>query len=97
MDEDISPAQYEAKTRGTSRETVKYLSNHHFAALIIFLTVLLLGNLWFEAFKVILEQYVFKRKLTGIDWLLIAIGTTLLIWFIIRYVMKISLPAAFTL
>lgn len=45
---DSSIQQIEARTRGTQESTVRFLTNSHFIAIIIFVAAIVTANLWTE-------------------------------------------------
>ena len=90
--------QWEARTTGEQKGTIKYLTQNHLVAIVIFTGVIVIGTLWAGTYIAFLRKYIFRgEEMSPLQWLLVALITTFILWFLIRYVFRVPITAAFSL
>lgn len=91
--------QLEAIFEGKEEETIKFLSKHHFFAIIIFIFAIVTANLWGEVvINISTKIYGVKREDLKL-WQMILTATvfTLVAYIIIIYIIKVPITSAFSL
>jgi hypothetical protein len=93
-----SKQQLEARTVGTQESTVRFLTSNHLIAIIVFVVAIMTANLWTEVvISAVTNLFNVKRDEIGfIKWLIIAFVFTVVAYFIIVYVFRVPITAAFS-
>lgn len=91
--------QVEARTRGTEKGTISFLTNNHMIAITIFILAIMSANIWTETLvKGIAKIFNVKQEeLDFVKWLIFASIFTLFTYFVIVYIFKVPITAAFGL
>jgi hypothetical protein len=88
----------EARMQGTQESTVRYLTNHHLVAIIVFICAIIAANLWADvivtAFATVLN--VERDKIGFLRSFLLALVFTFITYVLIVYVFKVPITAAFS-
>ncbi|XWV26732.1 putative orfan [Tupanvirus soda lake] len=93
-----SQQQYEARTKGSQESTVRFLTGHHLIAIIVFVMAIVTANLWTEVI-ISATATIFgvrREEISFIKWLSLTLLFTLFAYFVIVYIFKIPITAAFS-
>lgn len=95
-----SPRQMEARVTGEQRETVKYLNRNPLIGIIVFSLAIVGGLIWGQLIIDTVSTYIFKTTLNNMkprQWLIFAVVYTIIMYILLRYVIRVPLTSAFSL
>jgi len=94
-----SKRQLEARIKGTEKSTIRFLTNNHLVAIIIFVAAIIIANLWTQVVISAATNFfnIRQNEISFVGWIIIAAIFTLLAYFFIVHVFKIPITSAFSL
>lgn len=88
----------QAVSQGEVDDTIRYLNRNQVLAVFIFVTAVVVGQLWAQTLMQFLTDHVFMHRAPfALQWFIVSLAVTVLFLLAIRFIFKVPVTAAFSL